>query len=940
MRLWILFATTLLVWSLAHADPIARVEGRDVASDLGSRPLESNFRQSFSANSAPTEIVLPAPNAAETSRLDKPAGVPLIGVPRANYVAALTKSARALMWQPALGGRVATVAVQSSGAAALRVGIRVSSLPKGMEIRDASRTDWRSGGKAQTLSAPLIATLYGTGSSLIWTPVTSSDTQVIELFVPDGSGADPGGIAIENVSHLLIDPFSAPAPVPLIREKLLSCEENYSCATDPTIQTAGRAVAKIVLTLANGDTVSCSGALLNDRGSTGTPWFATAAHCGIKDQSAASGLQFVWYYELLCGTTNVSPNYTTTVGAQYLLWDSAIDFSFLKILGPIPSGLRLLGWDPSQLTPGTSVFGVHHPAGYYKAYSQGATGPIGPISFSETGTLFHISSASVSWTFGDVEQGSSGSPLMTSDGSFRGTLSAVPANASCSQPVGFYAQFAEAYPEIRTWIDPTTTPTFAHSASQTLSVQPTALLSTTQTGYLASSTDDNWFRFSIPQTGYWLFGSTYATGASTNTFGWLYASDGTTLLDSSASHASTPNFFLFGRVLQPGTFFVRVTGASGSFGPYILQSLFEPDDPDGNGGFPWVGTQLSPNGSSSGAIVRPGDVDFFIVDLPTAGMLTVQSTGTTDTVGYLFDSNVNKLDTNDDTSPSNLNFSMQDTLPAGRYYVGVVGYDVTTLGNYGISASFTPSSGVNANTPGPLSGLWWNPNESGWGIAFTQRRNIVFGAWYTYDNAGRPKWYVAANCPLPSGDSGTSGTCTGSLYQVTGPTFFGATFNSALDNVSSVGSLTVSFQSASAATMSYTVGGQSRTVSIIRQVFQSGTTPPAVDYTDLWWNPNESGWGMEITQQYGVMFLAWYVYDSGGNPVWYVAPDCIVQGSSCTGTVYSTLGPPLGPTFNPSAVQALAVGTITATFTDANNGTLTYTIGGVQGSKAITRQLF
>ncbi len=267
-------------------------------------------------------------------------------------------------------------------------------------------------------------------------------------------------------------------------------------------------------------------------------------------------------------------------------------------------------------------------------------------------------------------------------------------------------------------------------------------------------------------------------------------------------------------------------------------------------------------------------------------------------------------------------------------YEGAVSVNGTSPCSTALLAQASP------NSPGGLSGLWWNASESGWGVAFTQRRNIVFGAWYTYDSAGKPKWYVASNCTLPSGVTGTSGTCTGSLYQVAGPTFFTGAFNPALVNVATVGNLTIAFQDANTATMTYTVNGQGRTVPIIRQVFQSGTTPLAVDYTDLWWNPNESGWGMEITQQFGVMFLAWYVYDSGGNPVWYVAPDCVVVGSSCTGSVYSTTGPPLGPSFNASQVHATAVGSITATFQDANNGTITYTVNGTSGTKQITRQTF
>lgn len=283
----------------------------------------------------------------------------------------------------------------------------------------------------------------------------------------------------------------------------------------------------------------------------------------------------------------------------------------------------------------------------------------------------------------------------------------------------------------------------------------------------------------------------------------------------------------------------------------------------------------------------------------------------------------------------------------------LVGYGTTSgsmisSGTYQGAVNVTGSSGCSAalltgaapTSPAGLSGLWWNPSESGWGISFTQRRNVIFGAWYTYDSSGKPKWYVASNCALPAGVTGTSGTCSGTLYQVSGPTFFGSSFDPSKDNVASVGTLSVAFADANNATMTYSVNGQGRTVPIVRQSFQSGATLPAVDYTDLWWNPNESGWGMVITQQYGVMFLAWYVYDGSGNPVWYVAPDCVVVGSGCSGTAYSTTGPPLGPTFDATAVHATSVGTIAVTFIDANNASVTYTINSVAGTKAITRQTF
>ena len=239
-----------------------------------------------------------------------------------------------------------------------------------------------------------------------------------------------------------------------------------------------------------------------------------------------------------------------------------------------------------------------------------------------------------------------------------------------------------------------------------------------------------------------------------------------------------------------------------------------------------------------------------------------------------------------------------------------------------------------ADAPGALSGLWWNPAESGWGIDFTQRGNVVFAAWYTYDSAGNPKWYVASDCVL------ASGTCNGTLYEVHGPVFFsGNGFDPTRVQPQTAGTLQVRFADASNASMSYTVGNQSRTVAITRQVFQSGTTP-AVDFTDLWWNPNESGWGIAISHQSGVMFLAWFVYDGNGNPLWLVASDCVVSGSACTGTLYQTTGPAFAATFDPSLVHATAVGTATVDFSDANNATLSYTVNGTTSSKRITRQRF
>ena len=269
---------------------------------------------------------------------------------------------------------------------------------------------------------------------------------------------------------------------------------------------------------------------------------------------------------------------------------------------------------------------------------------------------------------------------------------------------------------------------------------------------------------------------------------------------------------------------------------------------------------------------------------------------------------------------------------------GVYQNAVSVPGTVQCSASL--ASAPAPASPAALSGLWWNAAESGWGIHFTQRGVNLFAAWYTYDAQGNPKWYVAPNCAFSSGNA-VSGNCASALYEVAGTAFFGRDFNPALFHANQAGSLQLSFQNTNAASMTYTVGSQTRTVAIVRQIFPvAATSPPAVDYTDLWWNPNESGWGMAIAQQFGNIFLAWYVYDASGKPFWYVAPSCTVNGSSCSGILYRTTGPAFGPPLDPTKVQAFAVGSAIVSFVDANHGVLSFVVDGVQANKTITRQLF
>ena len=233
-----------------------------------------------------------------------------------------------------------------------------------------------------------------------------------------------------------------------------------------------------------------------------------------------------------------------------------------------------------------------------------------------------------------------------------------------------------------------------------------------------------------------------------------------------------------------------------------------------------------------------------------------------------------------------------------------------------------------------FQGLWWNANESGWGMSLTQHGNILFVAVYTYDDAGLPIWYVITNCPV------TPNGCTGDIYRVNGGTPPTVPWTGQGRILTKVGTGTLAFTNTSAGTFNFNINNIFGSKAITQQIFASGTTPPPVDYSDLWWNPNESGWGVSLTQQFGTIFAAWYTYDVSGKPIWYVATNCPATATGCTSPLHQfTGGAPLTSPWRGVNLPVL-VGNVTFAFTDPANGTMSYTVNGATSSRVITRQVY
>lgn len=117
------------------------------------------------------------------------------------------------------------------------------------------------------------------------------------------------------------------------------------------------------------------------------------------------------------------------------------------------------------------------------------------------------------------------------------------------------------------------------------------------------------------------------------------------------------------------------------------------------------------------------------------------------------------------------------------------------------------------------------------------------------------------------------------------------------------------------------------------------------DFSDLWWNPNESGWGANVAHQGEVIFLTLFVYGVDQRVRWYVASRMDSQGGANAttffGPLYETVGPYLGDgIFDPGNVGRRSVGDATLRFHTVSNATLTYSVDGVFVSKPVERQMF
>lgn len=433
----------------------------------------SNIKSRSALVTAPTpsRVSLGALDASKTASLGGGIGPRQVGAARdvvATRAAAQTQ--QQLQWKPtATGGKVAAISFSAEGAYGLRLGVVVKALPQGTVLRvysqaNASKVFQISGQEVlQRIERNAQAGDTTVDGQTWWTPDTGSDEATLELELPVGADASTVDISVPRVSHIFEN-----LSIPTEAELSTKINESASCHLDATCYdtyaTERNAVARMLFT-SGANTYLCTGTLLNDSRSSGTPYFLTANHC-ISKQSEAASLQTDWFFRSpTCNSRTLSSATIQRVNGASLLYASgAMDMALLQLNDTPPAGAVFAGWDAGTQALSTPVVGLHHPRGDLLKVSLGTLNSL--ISCTPTSeTQFQCSGTTgnyyqVNWTQGTTEGGSSGSALFKGGTHVIGTLYGGGSSCTATTVPDYYGRFDVAFnAALKNWLSSATPPT-------------------------------------------------------------------------------------------------------------------------------------------------------------------------------------------------------------------------------------------------------------------------------------------------------------------------------------------------------------------------------------------------------------------------------------------------------------------------------------------------
>ena len=206
---------------------------------------------------------------------------------------------------------------------------------------------------------------------------------------------------------------------------------------------------------------------------------------------------------------------------------------------------------------------------------------------------------------------------------------------------------------------------------------------TSVSGSITPADDVDWYSFTLVSPSF----ITIETTGTTDTEGDLYSSAGR-ILEYDRNDGAGNNFRIE-KFLEAGTYYIRVKGLDDTItGNYTLIVT--------------DATAVTLGTSVSGSISAAGERDYYSFTLASPSAITIETTGTTDTEGRLYNSARAVLESDSDGG-TGLNFWIARYLDAGTYYIRVDGETDAVTGHYRLSVTDATAVTVGTSVSGFIS---------------------------------------------------------------------------------------------------------------------------------------------------------------------------------------------------------------------------------------------
>lgn len=285
------------------------------------------------------------------------------------------------------------------------------------------------------------------------------DRITLELHVPQNKKAG-NVISIEGLVYGYKD-FQE--KVNKVFQSSGNCNINVNCSEGDNWTDQRRSVAMIT-TAAN--TRFCTGALVNNVRQDTTPYFLTAAHCGVRNNSV-----FIFGYQSPNCSPNTDGQLTNSISGSIRRGvtgsntnanntNSDFDLRELSVSPPASFNVFYSGWSAIDV-PALNSTCIHHPSGDVMKISID-NDPTTNSSYYRAGTThWQVSN----WESGTTEGGSSGSPLFDQNQRVVGQLHG--GDASCTNnSFDYFGKFSHSWNffsstanQLKNWLDPDNTGT-------------------------------------------------------------------------------------------------------------------------------------------------------------------------------------------------------------------------------------------------------------------------------------------------------------------------------------------------------------------------------------------------------------------------------------------------------------------------------------------------